>query len=196
MGLAGGVGNFLAMISTLPKTFMWRYSWSYSDELRSAEGYQVLIDALRMAQTNGSFARAMDYQHKELNQLLLTNEDAFHSVMSQSVEALDGFIQPIMTAEAARQVVITAIALKRYQLKHGNYPSNLGALVPELLPAVPLDPVDGKPLRYRPNQDRTFLLYSVGLNRKDDGGSPALDWVWPQPATDAEIRNYWAHPPK
>jgi hypothetical protein len=47
----------------------------------------------------------------------------------------------------------------------------------------------------------------------DDGGNPslekgvtsssfswqnshALDWVWPQPATDTEIQNYYEHPPK
>jgi hypothetical protein len=81
--------------------------------------------------------------------------------------------------------------------------------VPEILPAVPRDPVDGKPLRYRPNADDTFLLYSIGLNGVDDGGDATPippetlfqwqtghDWVWPQPATPAEIQNYYAHPPK
>jgi len=119
-----------------------------------------------------------------------------------------------MSIETAKQVVITAIALKRYQLKHGNYPPDLNSLVPEFVSEIPLDPVDGQPLRYRSNSDGTFLLYSLGENGKDDGGNPtskpgaefshfyywqnpdALDWVWPQLATDAEIRNYYAHPPK
>ena len=74
--------------------------------------------------------------------------------------------------------------------------------------------MNGQPLRYRLKADRTFLLYSVGQNDKDDGGNPAqpsndndfpdynwndsraLDWVWPQPATEAEIQNYYAHPPR
>ncbi|HEV2327599.1 MAG TPA: hypothetical protein VGY56_02295 [Verrucomicrobiae bacterium] len=119
----------------------------------------------------------------------------------------------IRSAEVAQRVVTTAIALKRYQLKHGIYPPNLDALVPGYLPVVPLDPVDGKPLRYRPNSDGTYLLYSAGPNCKDDGGNPALeksveggnmswlnnhalDWVWPQPPTAAETRDYWAHRPK
>jgi hypothetical protein len=80
--------------------------------------------------------------------------------------------------------------------------------VPEFLSSVPLDPVDGEPLRYRRNGDGTFLLYSVGENGVDDGGDPslekgitgsnfnwqiphALDWVWPQPATAAEIQKYY-----
>jgi hypothetical protein len=80
--------------------------------------------------------------------------------------------------------------------------------VPEFVPAVPLDPIDGQPLRYRPNADGTFLLYSVGENGVDDGGNPslekgvtssnyywqndrALDWVWPQPATEEDIQAYY-----
>ncbi|MGA2854987.1 MAG: hypothetical protein ABSE90_12760, partial [Verrucomicrobiota bacterium] len=91
---------------------------------------------------------------------------------------------------------------------HGNYPADLNSLVPEFVTAVPLDLVDGQPLRYRRNADETFLLYSVGENGKDDGGDPtlekgaesssfnwqnphALDWVWPQPATAEEIQKYY-----
>jgi hypothetical protein len=116
-----------------------------------------------------------------------------------------------MKAETSKQMAVTAIALKRYQLKHGNYPPDLNSLVPEYVPSVPLDPVDGQPLRYRLNADGTFLLYSVGENGKDDGGNPAwgtadvttdyyhwqdsnaLDWVWPQPATPEEIQNFYEH---
>ena len=115
-----------------------------------------------------------------------------------------------MRMVTTKEVVITAIALKRFQMKNGHYPTGLAGLVPAFLPAVPLDPVDGKPLRYRSNGDGTFLLYSVGENGKDDGGNPslekgaksssyfwdnpdALDWVWPQPATPQEVQNYYAN---
>jgi hypothetical protein len=220
-GLAGGEESLWARASMKPKIFMWKNWWSYPDELRSLKGYEILLNSLRMAQTNGSLASAIDYQDNELEKLRLPVDDVslfsadtdFHSMLSQSISVLRVFIRHMMPAEVARQTVTTAIALKRYQLKHGNYPPNLDGLVPEFLSAIPPDPVDGKPLRYHPNRDGTFLLYSVGFNGKDDGGNPtvekgveegnmywlnnhALDWVWPQPATDAEIRNYWAHPPK
>ena len=143
----------------------------------------------------------------------MSGKTDLHTMQSQSVEALSGVVRRVRTVEAARKMVITAIALKRYQLKYGNYPADLNALVPEFLPAVPLDPVDGQPLRYHPKANGTFLLYSVGPNGKDDGGSPLLeqgvegsnlywlnqkaqDWVWPQPATAKEIENYYAHPPR
>jgi hypothetical protein len=109
--------------------------------------------------------------------------------------------------------VVTAIALKRFQLKHGQWPETLAELSPEFLPAVPIDLYDGKPLKYHPNPDGTFLLYSVGEDGVDDGGdpspamsssssSPNLNWtqtrdhVWPQPASPAEVQYFYEHPPK
>ena len=41
---------------------------------------------------------------------------------------------------------------------------------PAYLPAVPLDPWDGKPLRYK-KLDKGYVIYSVGSGRKDNGGS-------------------------
>jgi hypothetical protein len=106
-------------------------------------------------------------------------------------------------------VAITAIALKRYELRHHQLPATLDELTPGLLKAVPIDCMDGQPLRYRSRVDGTFLLYSVGEDGKDDGGDPslgkgvtgsnfywqnnrALDWVWPQPATEEEIQKFYA----
>jgi hypothetical protein len=59
------------------------------------------------------------------------------------------------------------LALRAYQLTHGNLPSDLNALVPEFLDAVPPDDFDGQPLRYAPDRK---IVYSVGQNLKDDGG--------------------------
>ena len=59
------------------------------------------------------------------------------------------------------------------KLAHGQYPEQLSQLIPDYLAAVPADPVDGKPLRYRRSEGGTFLLYSVGVNGVDDGGDPA-----------------------
>src|SRR5678810_153039 len=65
-------------------------------------------------------------------------------------------------------VMKTAIALKRYELKHGKSPTDLAALVPEFLPAVPIDLMIGKPLHYRVNPDNSFTLYSVGNDGCDN----------------------------
>ncbi|MCH8315985.1 MAG: hypothetical protein IIA64_08440, partial [Planctomycetes bacterium] len=50
----------------------------------------------------------------------------------------------------------------------------LDDLVPEILAAVPIDPLHGGVFGYRLTPDdphgRPYLLYSTGLDRNDDGG--------------------------
>jgi len=96
-------------------------------------------------------------------------------------------------AATERQMTLAAIALKRYQLRHGQLPPSLEALVPEFLSTVPYDYMSAKPLRYRLKPDGSYVLYSVGEDGKDDGGDPTLtpgaspglwggrDAVWPAP---------------
>lgn len=87
-----------------------------------------------------------------------------------------------------------ACALERYRLAHGVYPGTLAELVPACIDEVPHDIMDGEPYHYRLSADGTFLLYSVGWNQTDDGGTVAFekdnpkaidyeqgDWVWPTP---------------
>ena len=75
-------------------------------------------------------------------------------------------------------------ALERFRLAHGQYPETLDALAPQFIAAIPHDVIGGQPLHYRRAADGTFLLYSVGWNGLDDGGTPGKsitegDWVWP-----------------
>ena len=45
----------------------------------------------------------------------------------------------------------TALAVERWRLKHdGKLPANLGELVPDYLPSLPLDPYDGQPVKLKP----------------------------------------------
>jgi hypothetical protein len=215
MGAQGKITDYDAA-KTAVQLFMWRYWWSYPDELRALKGDEVLLETARNVRTNHSYQAGLERQTKELDALGLnkamnefsglSNQD-IHNMLSQSVPGLSAVSRRVMRVEAARQITVTAIALKRYQLKHGNWPPDLNSLAPEFVPDVPYDPVDGQPLRYRPKADGTFLLYSIGENGKDDDGDPslekggqskslywqntqALDWVWPQPATQEEIQIY------
>jgi hypothetical protein len=71
--------------------------------------------------------------------------------------------------EARLTTARVALAALRYRNKHGRLPEKLDALAPDFLPALPPDPFDGKPLRYR-KDGAGFVVYSVGDNRQDDGG--------------------------
>ncbi len=80
-------------------------------------------------------------------------------------------------ADRAQQVhdnVILAFAVAWYHRDNNSYPKELSALAPKYLKEIPLDLFSGKPLIYRPTADG-YLLYSVGVNGKDDGGRGPLD---------------------
>lgn len=58
---------------------------------------------------------------------------------------------------------------------------------------IPLDPMDGKPVRYEPDTDGWYRLWSVALNGRDDDGTivdndQKGDWVWPAPVPSASMR--------
>jgi hypothetical protein len=91
--------------------------------------------------------------------------------------------------------------LERYRLAMGRSPEALGLLVPRFLDSVPLDVIDGRPLRYLGGEGDGYRLYGVGWNGVDDGGvvgwaedgqrvrrkklDPAAgDWVWWMPGRE------------
>lgn len=62
-----------------------------------------------------------------------------------------------------------AFALAAYRAEQGRYPKALDALAPKYVAQVPPDLFSGKALIYRPAKNG-YLLYSVGVNGKDEGG--------------------------
>jgi hypothetical protein len=193
---------------------LWRASWSYTDELNVLRADQVVIDGVRQIRTNGFFGDALAQIERGMRALGLDKAgdnwlrrrlgDNLR-MMVGSVDSQTYFLGKFLQVETARTLAVAAIALKRYELRHGQLPGDLNALVPEFLGSVPRDPVDGRPLRYQLNSDGTFLLYSIGADGVDNGGdaSPVppsricrwnngRDWVWPRAATPAEISAYEA----
>lgn len=81
-----------------------------------------------------------------------------------------------------------ACALERFRIANARYPERLEELVPQFIGKLPHDPCDGQPFRYRITPEG-YLLYSIGMDRKDDGGKvndirfPDLgpDWRWWSP---------------
>ncbi len=80
-----------------------------------------------------------------------------------------------------------ACALERYRRDQGSLPLTLEQLVPGYVARLPRDVIDGAPLRYRREDEGGFVLYSVALDARDDGGMPedekhsgtrAVDWLW------------------
>lgn len=188
---------------------LWQIAWARQEQLRGLERWQELIEHERLARTNSWAALR---SHLTSSSTLKTSfwtgsssEDERPSIwqrvrfpFSAGPFALsDLTIRKSLTAHAQQQLAISALAIRRYQMRTGQVPKDLSALVPNYLKALPRDPMDGGILRYRTTTDEGFVLYSVGVNGHDDGGDPALnsedasfreiwngrDGVWPTPAT-------------
>lgn len=109
---------------------------------------------------------------------------------------LHGLYDKAVLAQTRLDQARLACALELYRMKHQHYPAALSELVPEFLAAVPLDVIDGKPMRYQISGAGRYKLWGVGFDAEDDGGKviagsyedaaqPRLDdsrypgdWVW------------------
>jgi hypothetical protein len=112
---------------------------------------------------------------------------ALFTITASVFESVDSrFVQIGAMTDEAR----IACALERFRLVRGNYPDRLDELSPQFLSSLPHEIVNGEPYHYRRADDGRFVLYSVGMDLKDDGGiiDPKLkatkqkDWVWRYPA--------------
>jgi hypothetical protein len=152
----------------------YRSRWLDDDERRQLEYWTALADAVRRIENGKPAAETAslidaaykrtdnDYrQMSTLHRMIAVSFIPFKPTSS---------VQRVLEVEAQRKLTITAIAIMRYQLKHGAAPKELGSLAPEFLASVPMDPMSGKPLCYRLNADGSFTLYSTGEDGKDDGG--------------------------
>ena len=65
-----------------------------------------------------------------------------------------------------------ALLVERYRLDHdGQLPRELKELVPDYIENLPVDPYDGKNIKYKIIEDG-YIVYSIGDDQKDDGGIP------------------------
>ena len=160
---------------------LWASAWSKADELRFLETMQPLVSDTRRAMTSTNY--------QELR-AAFTNaaarEQFGQSTFNRLRHPVSSIVMPrwakastsVLTYETRRQMAITALALKRHQLKYGKVPADLSALVPDYLPAPPRDFLSNEPLIYERLSDEQFTLRSAGDNGQDDRGA-GDDLVWP-----------------
>jgi len=185
----------------LVRTFYPR-GWLYQDKVWMYRFYERRADVFKALETANA---------GEGNAELRRATDPFLLIfmVPRLRETFQGSMEEALFLQTACQEAVAACALERYRLAQGRYPDTLEALVPEWLKEVPVDLLDpkGGKLKYRREGDGGFVLYSIGLNRVDDGGNPAPahkewhggqatflrlgqatflrldkgDWVWQQP---------------
>ena len=190
---------------------VWRFAWRSQDQVFHHRALQSALDAagavlldhdargLRFDSEPHDTSLPARFWPPPLEQMGLYDR-LRHWLSMTTLAATDTALQKASQVECHAGLTVAAIALHRYRLRHGRWPEQLAALVPEFLPAVPRDWMDGNPLRYRLDADGSFTLYSVGSNGVDEGGDPrpekgdshyllhGRDVVWPQPATPEELQ--------
>jgi glycerophosphoryl diester phosphodiesterase len=94
-----------------------------------------------------------------------------------------------LRAKAHLRSAVAGIAVERFRLAHGRWPESLDEIPKDILPAVPRDPFDGRPLRYTRRADGV-TVYSVGLDGQDDGGTIRDGSPSNEPGQDVGFRLY------
>jgi hypothetical protein len=62
-----------------------------------------------------------------------------------------------------------AIAAERFRIVNNRWPKTLDELCPDFLTSIPLDPFDGKALRYA-HRENGVAIYAIGDDGEDNGG--------------------------
>jgi hypothetical protein len=183
-------------------TLMYWRGHADEDELFYLQQSQVRVENVRRLRANASGAAIkleMIAQFTELEQAMDAPLGKYRHLFSAlAIPNYSRVFEVAEQRETERRMTITAIALKRFQLRNGSYPAALSELAPQFLAAELVDPWSGRPLHYQLNADGTFTLYSVGADGRDDGGDPASvqatnapslwtgkDAVWPVPVLPA-----------
>jgi hypothetical protein len=114
--------------------------------------------------------------HHERMPKLTQLEEECKTTSNILISCLGRALTKVCRADARGQALLrsamAAAACERYRQSHQGkqWPASLDVLVKaRSLEAVPIDPFDGQPLRFRRTEDGV-VIYSIGPDLKDDGG--------------------------
>lgn len=134
----------------------------------------AFINKTRMIEENRAYLRALAKEQKGpytgTSHVPIPRNPIADMYPDMYVKSRFGFTRN----EAIFAVLQTEVALRRYRAVNHRYPDRISELVPTYVKSMPIDPFGlGKALKYTSTKNgRSFLLYSVGPDMKDNGGTP------------------------
>jgi hypothetical protein len=132
-----------------------------------SDAYMDLMQALQSASAKPYFQSRTEWDPVKNQQ---RGRGLFTAILLPSFTRV---LETCGRAEANEACAQAAVAMTRFRLDHGAFPSHLDDLVPRYLDAVPIDPFDGNPLRLAVKGDK-WIVYSVGPDVVDKGGAEML----------------------
>jgi hypothetical protein len=160
---------------------LYRVAWLAEDELAYLEEMEKIHALARSAARAKSYAVvAAALQDREA-----AAREKFSGPLAAWRLRMSGSLFPnytrafraLLRQETTRSLLLADLGTRRFQIAHGRLPDSLEELVPKFLAEVPVDFMDGRPIRYRVENGRP-VFYSVGDNGVDDGGNgiPLEPW--------------------
>ena len=183
------IPNYYWVTYSLPKIvwYLTPRGWFYQNAVQYAK---FLERQERIIHTDDRWFDIAQLQH-----IIETpkNHPYFFVARECGLSTANWMINHLALAQATRHQAVIACAIERYRLENMRIPERLDDLVPQFLAKVPCDPCDGQPMRYKPEGEGGYILYSVSINGVDDGGQLGIserykntvdregksgDWVW------------------
>ena len=174
----------------LPNGEIWKQDWAKSARERIARAIGGSVKArLLWLDVMERYINALRAPEGELYQRTAAVDDAVTRELHQDAQSIPHISARIVLLElpnyrwwiasdlkcrARLRTARTALAVEQFRQANGRLPKTLDELVPAYLSAVPLDPFDGKPLRYK-LLDKGYVVYSIGRDEIDDGGAEMDD---------------------
>jgi hypothetical protein len=142
--------------------------------LRHPDKKQTIADAIALYDSAVEYAKTPPYQNSDYtNQLIKTIKN--NLVLNILMPAFDTVSEIGYKVEVYTEATIVIVAAHRYEMKEGFWPESLNELMCDgYIESVPIDPFSGEQLAYR-KTDNSFVLYSVGTDRVDNGGKAEYD---------------------
>ncbi|MGO8698870.1 MAG: hypothetical protein ACLQVY_14240 [Limisphaerales bacterium] len=181
--------------------YQWDYinpisprGWYYQNELTAARFFRDDLLPDVATQSQRAFPGASRTNAERFKRISFT-------AYTYAFKFLGSVLSPqeFVRTQTEINLALVACALERFRMAQGRFPDKLDALAPVFLEKLPHDIMNGQPLKYRLTEDGRFVLYSVGWNQIDDGGtvpnplktdslrerssyrSETGDWVWEYP---------------
>jgi hypothetical protein len=130
----------------------------------------AFADALALAAAPYDRAQTSGWSAKEISKV--KSENVFLAPLL--FPAVEAFLEATQRGRAQLAGMQCLTAVRRYALTHDSLPESLEVAVRKAgLAAVPTDPYSGGPMHYKVIDGKP-VVYSVGNDRKDDGGE--TDW--------------------
>ncbi len=161
-----------------------------NDSARYVEMYQGVIDSLAAPSSVPDIVDSNKAKYGGASGLAALGKP----MTASATELLERIARRMLHVQATIEMAAIACDIERFRIGYGRLPQGLNELVPEFFAVVPVDSLVEEVFRFRVVDGvdgvdgEGYLLYSVGWNQVDDGGSSvrpkerafdeAEDWVW------------------